>query len=113
MTSQQHERSRHSLEVSKQLVPTVSVDKVLLTGSTGGKGLTLFQSVGLMIAGLGIALGVGAMIIAGEIHLEATFDRDYGQLFVGGAFLLWGLAMLLFGLVGIFKIIARKRRTIS
>jgi hypothetical protein len=110
MTSQQGERSRDSLKASKRLVPTGSVDEVLFTGSTGGKSLTLFQSVGLMIAGLGVALGVGAMLIAGEIHLEATFDRDYGQLFVGGAFLLWGLAMLVFGLVGVFKIIAKRKQ---
>jgi hypothetical protein len=110
MTVQQDERSRNSLKASKRLVPTGSVDEVLFTGSTGGKSLTLFQSVGLIIAGLGVALGVGAMLIAGEIRLEATFDRDYGQLFVGGAFLLWGLAMLIFGLVSVFKIIARRKQ---
>ena len=112
MTSQQDERSGHSLEASKLLVPTGSVDEVLLTGSTGGKSLTLIQSVGLMITGIGVALGVGAIIIAGEINLEATFDRDYGQLIVGGAFLLWGLVMLVFGLVGVLKIISRRRQTI-
>jgi hypothetical protein len=111
MTSQQDERYRDSPKAPKRLVPTGSVDEVLFTGSTGGKSLTLLQAVGLMITGLGVALGVGAVLIAGELHLESTFDRDYGQLFAGGAFLLWGIAMLVFGFVGVVKII-RKRKQI-
>jgi hypothetical protein len=99
--------NRHDSKAPKRLVPTGSVDEVLLTGSTGSKSLTLFQSIGLTITGLGVALGVGAMLIASELHLESTFDRDYGQLFVGGVFLLWGIVMFVFGFVGVAKI-ARK-----
>lgn len=111
MTPQQDDRSRDSLKIPKRLVPTGSVDEVLLTGSTGGKSLTLFQSVGLMITGLGVALGIGLMVIASELHLESTFDRDFGQLFVGVGFIFWGIAMFVFGVVGVVKIIHKRKQT--
>ncbi len=109
MTSEPHEKHRHYSKPQKRLVPTGSVDEVLLTGSTAGKSLTLFQSVGLIITGLGVGLGIGAMLIASELHLEATFNRNYGQLFCGSVFVLWGIAMVVFGVVGVVKI-ARNRK---
>jgi len=89
-------------------VSTGSVDEVLLTGKAGRKTLTLFQSVGLIVAGLAVALGVGASLLIIEVGQEKTFDRNYGELFVGGVFALWGVAMMIFGLVGIAKIASKK-----
>jgi hypothetical protein len=111
MDSESDNRHREASKAPKSLVPTGSVDEVLFTGLAGGKSLTLFQSLGLMIIGIAVAIGVGALIIAGELHLEATFDRDFGQLFVGGALVLWGLTMLVFGSVGVVKIVWKRRRT--
>lgn len=110
MTPKRDQRYRHASKAQKRLVPTGSVDEILFTGSTAGKNLTLFQSIGLMITGLGVALGVGLMLIASELHQESTFDRDFGQLFVGAAFFLWGIAMLVFGTVGIVKIVRKGTR---
>ena len=102
-------KRRNIPKTPKPLVPTGSVDEVMLTGSTRGQSLTLFQSVGLMITGLGVALGVGAISIASEFHLEKTFNRNFGQLFGGGVFVLWGVAMIAFGILGVLKIV-RKRK---
>ncbi len=109
MTSERDRRSRHSSKDTKHLVPTGSVDEVLLTGSTGGKNLTLFQSVGLIVTGLGVGLGVGASAIASALNREPTFHRNYGQLFTGGVFGLWGAAMVVYGVMGVVKIAGKRR----
>jgi hypothetical protein len=64
-----------------------------------------------MVTGLGVALGVGAILIASELHQESTFGRGYGQLFVRGVCSLWGIAMVVFGVIGVVKI-ARKKKPI-
>ena len=108
MASRQDQR--RAPKEPKRLVPTGLIDEVLFTGSTGGKSLTVFQSIGLMITGLGVGLGFGALLIVIELHEESTFERNYVFLFIGGAFLLWGVAMLVFGIVGAAKIVRRRRR---
>ena len=110
MTSKPARKDRYASRFPKRFFPTGSVDQVLLTGSTGSRSLTLFESIGLILTGLGIALGVGFALIVGELHFEAIFDRDFGQLFVGGAFLLWGVAILSFGIVGVAKAVRRRKR---
>jgi hypothetical protein len=58
MMSTMHSTKHHG--GAPRLVPTGSVDKVLLTGR---KNLTLFQSVGLAVVGLAFALGIGVLVL--------------------------------------------------
>jgi hypothetical protein len=109
MTSAGNERREQYSKASKPLFSKGSVDEVLLTGSTAGKSLTLFQSIALMITGLGVGLGVGTVLITSELHLESTFDRNYGQLFIGCVFVLWGIAMLLYGFAGAAKLVHKRK----
>jgi hypothetical protein len=95
-----------------RLVPTGSVDKVLLTG---GKNLTLFQSVGLVVIGLGVALGAGVPILMYELYFESKFAR-YGysgslsDRVIACAIILWGAVMLFNGLLGIARRAMRKNQ---
>jgi hypothetical protein len=104
------DRQRHGNP--PRLVPTGSVDKVLLTG---GKNLTLFQSVGLVVIGLGVALGAGVPIIVNELYFESKFAR-YGysgslpDRVIGSAIILWGAVMLFNGLLGIARRIRRRNQ---
>ena len=92
-------------------MPTGSVDKVLLTG---GKNLTLFQSVGLAVIGVGFALGIGVPLLLNEFYLESKWAR-YGYhrslpfMVLGGGMILWGAVMVLNGLLGIARRIQRHR----
>src|ERR1700685_2864057 len=62
------------------LVPTSSFNKVLLVG---GKNLTLFQSVGLLVLAL-VALGIGVSLLAVRVFWFAMW---------GSALTLWGFAI--------------------
>ena len=109
MTDTRHQR--HSGDVPR-LVPTGSVDKVLLTG---GKNLTLFQSVGLVMIGFGVALGIGVPILVNESYLVSRLARFgyHGSLWdrlVATAFLLSGAVMIFNGLLGIARRIRNKSR---
>jgi hypothetical protein len=81
---------------SPNLVPTGSVNKVLLVG---GKNLTLFQSVGLLVFAV-LGLGVGTAML-----------RIDGVWFVlwGFAMSLWGLVMLFNGSRGVIRAYSKKR----
>jgi hypothetical protein len=109
MMSTMHNVKRHG--DAPRLVPTGSVDKVLLTG---GKNLTLFQSVGLAVIGVGFALGIGVPLLLNEFYLESKWAR-YGYhrslpfMVLGGGMILWGAVMVLNGLLGIARRIQRHR----
>jgi hypothetical protein len=95
-----------------RLVPTGSVDKVLLTG---GRNLTLFQSVGLVVIGLGVALGAGVPILLNEIYLESRlarygYHRSLSMMVLGSAFILWGAVMIFNGLLGIARRIWKRNQ---
>ncbi len=82
----EHRRSwnRQTLRGSPpRLVPTGSLDKVLLTG---GKNLSVFQSVGLLVFAV-LGLGVGILLVRVD----------------GVWFVMWGCALSLWGLVMLFN----------
>jgi hypothetical protein len=88
------------------------VDKVLLTG---GKNLTLFQSVGLVMIGFGVALGIGVPILVNESYLVSRLARfgyqgSLSDRLVATAFLLWGVVMIFNGFLGIARRIRNKSR---
>jgi hypothetical protein len=105
-------RNHDDAEPSPKLVPTGSFDKVLLTG---GKNLTLFQSIALIITGFGVALGAGVPIIVNETYLESQlgrygYHRSLSSMIVGSMFILWGAAMLFNGLLGIARRIRKRHQ---
>jgi hypothetical protein len=105
-------RNHHDAQKPPRLVPTGSFDKVLLTG---GKNLTTFQSVALIITGFGVALGAGVPIIVMEHHWESEFAR-YGysgnsaDKIVGSVIILWGIFMIFNGSRGIVRQILKRSR---
>jgi uncharacterized membrane protein len=100
-------KRRHDAGASSKFVPLGSVDRVLLTG---GKNLTMFQSVGIAVVGLCIALGVGVPILVSELSLESTFGRRVSELVLGSGFILLGLLMIANGFVGIVRKIRKAGR---
>jgi hypothetical protein len=95
-----------------RLVRTGSFDRVLLTG---GKNLTLFQSVALVVTGLGVALGAGVPILVHESYLELQlgrfgYHRSLLSIVLGCAFILWGAVMFFNGLLGIARRIWKRNR---
>jgi hypothetical protein len=105
------DKGQHRAGGTSKFQPTGSFDRVLLRG---GKNLTMFQSVGLAIFGLCVALGVGVPVLVNEFSWESTFGRmgyryrDFSSLFFGIATILWGLAMITNGLLGIARRIGNK-----
>jgi len=98
-------RNRQRPWKAPRLVPTGSFDKVLLTG---GKNLTLFQSVALAVTGLAIAVGVGVPIFVHESYLESQlgrygYHRSLSDTVIASAFVLWGVVMIFNGLLGIAR----------
>jgi hypothetical protein len=51
-------------DVPKPLIPTGSVDRILFLG---GKQLTVFQSVGLVVIGVCVAVAIGGSILVNEL----------------------------------------------
>jgi hypothetical protein len=95
-----------------KLVPTGSFDQVLLIG---GKNLTLFQSVALVITALAVAFGVGVPIILHELYLKSQlgrygYSRSLSSMLVATAFILWAAVMLINGLLGIARHILTKHQ---
>ena len=95
-----------------KLVPTGSFDKVLLTG---GKNLTLFQSVALVITALAVAFGVGVPIVLHEFYLESQlgrygYSRSWLSMLLATAFILWAAVMLINGLLGVTRQILKKHQ---
>jgi hypothetical protein len=91
----ENERRANRQSLPPKLVPTGSVDRVLLVG---GKSLTLFQSIGVLVfAVLSLGIGVPMLRIGG-----VWFDLW------GFAMSLWGLVMLFNGCKGIIRAILRK-----
>jgi hypothetical protein len=80
------------------LVPTSSFNKVLLVG---GKNLTLFQSVGLLVLAL-VALGIGVSLLAVRVFWFAMW---------GSALTLWGFVMLFNGSKGVVVVLRRNNRS--
>lgn len=63
----------------------------------------MFQSVGLVVFGLCVALGVGVPVLVNEFSLESIFGRNVFTLFFGVATILLGLVMIANGLTGILR----------
>ena len=95
--------SEHRLERLPKLVPAGSVNRLLLIG---GKNLTMFQWVGLIVIGVLVAFGVGGSFLATEFGFPARTadhaDAFYLILFAF-AMVLWGLAMIGNGVVGVAR----------
>jgi hypothetical protein len=103
-------QNHHETQHRPRLVPTGSFDKVLLIG---GKKLTLFQSVALIITGLAVALGVGVPMLVLERYWMQILGR-YGytgnslQQIIGGLIVLWGAFMVINGSLGLVRQIGKK-----
>jgi len=103
------QKDRHG--VPPRLVPTGNVDEVLLTGKSHGRDLTLFQSVGLAVFGVGLVLGLGIPMIVGESVLQSDFERiglsypkDFHSIVVGALMCILGTAWIVMGSIGVVKI---------
>jgi hypothetical protein len=106
-------RDRHRHGNPPRLIPTGSVDKVLLTG---GKNPTLFQSVGLAVVGLCFALGIGVPILLNEFYLESQlarygYHRSLPVTVFGSAMILWGTVMIFNGLLGVVRRIRKSNQS--
>jgi hypothetical protein len=115
LTDMKHKlnEQRHHTAHTPKFQPTGSFTRVLLTG---GKNLTMFQSVGLAIFGVCVALGVGVPALVIEFSWESTFGRmgyryrDVSMLFFGIATILWGLTMITNGLLGVARRMLRGKQ---
>jgi len=96
MSNRHSKRGEELGEVSKGFIPTGSMDKVLLTG---GKNLTLLQSLGLL------ALGIVASVTG--VSLFSTTDIWFALW--GSAMSLWGLVMLFNGSKSVVRVIQRRK----
>jgi len=81
----------------------------------GGKNLTLFQSVGLAVVGLGFALGIGVPLLLNEFYLESQiarygYHRSLPVMVLGVAMILWGAVMIFNGLLGVARRLQRRNR---
>jgi hypothetical protein len=88
-----------------KLVPTGSVNRVLLIG---GKKLTLFQSVGLIVIGLVFAGGVGTWLLMTKLEWSTSFFI----MAIATALSLWGLVMIVNGVVGFTRTIRATKRSV-
>lgn len=85
-----------------KLVPVGSLDRVLLLG---GKKLTMFQSIGLVVFGLWTG-GIGAPFLMIEFRSESGSGDHRDALYlvlVASAIVLWGAVMLFNGVRGIVR----------
>ncbi len=94
--------SQHGFESPPKLLPTGSVDRILLVG---GKNLTMFQSIGLLFFGLCF---VSAGLICG-VEFGFKGDAVYLLLFAA-AITLWGAVMIVNGLRSIFGRLFRSKQ---
>jgi hypothetical protein len=94
---------QNGLERLPKLVPSGSVDRVLLIG---GKNLTIFQSIGLLFIGICFVI-VG---LFGGVEFGFHGYAVYLLLFVA-AITLWGIAMIVNGLRSIAGRLFRSKRT--
>ena len=104
-------RDREHPSKVPRLVPTASFDKVLLIG---GKNLSSFQSLCLVITGVCVGLGIGVPIILNERYLQSQLGR-FGyhgspSVVVGSLFILWGGVMIFNGLVGFARRIWKRNQ---
>ena len=97
------ENQQAELEDAPKLVPAGSVNRVLLLG---GKNLTRCQSIGLTL--IGLCLGIGGVAVASMFGFEAG-DMSYAFYlqFFACAMALWGLVMIVNGILGIARRLIR------
>jgi len=100
---QQSDRSQHGLEGPPKLLPTGSVDRVLLIG---GKNLTMFQSIGLLFIGLCVV----SLGLVGWVEFGFHGDAVYLLLFAA-AVTLWGAVMIVNGIRSIAGRLCRSKQT--
>jgi hypothetical protein len=79
-----------------KLIPTGSLNKVLLVG---GKNLTLFQSLWLIVFGLLVAIGFGISFVS--LAKEGDWSGSIYLLLLFGAMTFWGNVMIVNGVLGI------------
>jgi hypothetical protein len=103
---------------ARRLVPTGNVDDVLLTGKSHGKDLTRFQAIGLAVFGLCVVLGVGVPSIVFESALQSDFERigvpysrNFSSILFGSLMCLLGGAWIAMGLLGLYKVSRRSKRS--
>ncbi len=92
-----------------RLVPTGSVDEVLFTGKRHGKNLSLFQSIGLVVFGLGVVFGIGLPLLVGEFH-HSYFPIDLRAIFFGSVMCLAGVVWTIIGIIGATKAVRVRNR---
>jgi hypothetical protein len=88
-----------------KLIPAGSVNRVLLVG---GRNLTLFQSVGLIVMGLLFAVGFGT--VAWSLARGGDWSGSSFLLFVTGAMGLWGGVMSVNGMIGVARHVSSTKR---
>ena len=96
-----------------RLVPTGSVDDVLLTGKNKGKDLTLFQSIGLAVWGLLVLLGMGVPFLVPVFGKWSVRGKagDRSSIELGILMCLLGGAWIVMGLMGAAKAAKAKKRS--
>jgi hypothetical protein len=95
-------------ENTPELIPAGSVDRVFLIG---GKNLTMFQSIVLVVTGICLAGGFGGVLFT-EFDSTLKFEDHLGSfylLLLEGAMALWGLVMVFNGIRGIARRLRRGR----
>jgi hypothetical protein len=98
----------HQSENTPNLVPAGSVDRVFLIG---GKNLTMFQSIVLVVTGTCLAGGFGGWLFT-EFDSPLEFKDHLGNFYIlilAGAMAIWGLIMIFNGIRGIVRRLRRGR----